>query len=151
MKPQPIFFRASLVIRDHEGIHGEESPFYSMERRLFVELLQQIISSLQSEFPLKDLCPLHHFLGITMERRDSGQFLHQRHYLVDIIERASLQNCKSVSTPVDLQAKFSADVRPPVQNATHFCGLAGALQYLTFTRLNIAYAVQQICLHMHDP
>lgn len=27
----------------------------------------------------------------------------------------------------------------------------GALQYLTFTRPNISYAVQQVCLHMHDP
>ena len=27
----------------------------------------------------------------------------------------------------------------------------GALQYLTFTRPDITYAVQQICLHMHDP
>jgi hypothetical protein len=34
---------------------------------------------------------------------------------------------------------------------THFKSLARALQYLTFTRLDIAYAVQQICLHMHDP
>jgi hypothetical protein len=25
------------------------------------------------------------------------------------------------------------------------------IQYLTFTRPDIAYAVQQICLHMHDP
>nr|GEW93312.1 ribonuclease H-like domain-containing protein [Tanacetum cinerariifolium] len=29
--------------------------------------------------------------------------------------------------------------------------LAGGLQYLTFTRPDISYAVQQICLHMHDP
>jgi len=28
--------------------------------------------------------------------------------------------------------------------------LAGALHYLTFTRPDISYAVQQICLHMHD-
>ncbi|XP_071741282.1 uncharacterized protein [Rutidosis leptorrhynchoides] len=28
---------------------------------------------------------------------------------------------------------------------------AGALQYLTFTRPDISYAVQQICLFMHDP
>lgn len=27
---------------------------------------------------------------------------------------------------------------------------AGALQYLTFTRPDIAYATQQACLHMHD-
>ncbi|GKD56091.1 ribonuclease H-like domain-containing protein [Tanacetum coccineum] len=29
--------------------------------------------------------------------------------------------------------------------------LAGALQYLTFTRPDISYAVQQVCLFMHDP
>lgn len=34
---------------------------------------------------------------------------------------------------------------------TDFRSLAGALQYLTFTRPDISYAVQQICLHMHDP
>ena len=34
---------------------------------------------------------------------------------------------------------------------TAFRSLAGALQYLTFTRSDISYAVQQICLHMHDP
>jgi hypothetical protein len=28
--------------------------------------------------------------------------------------------------------------------------LAGALQYLTFTRPDLTYAFQQICLHMHD-
>jgi hypothetical protein len=40
---------------------------------------------------------------------------------------------------------------PPVENTTHYRGLAGALQYLTFTRADIAYAVQQVCLFMHDP
>ena len=29
--------------------------------------------------------------------------------------------------------------------------LAGALQYLTFTRPDLTYAVQQVCLYMHDP
>ncbi|GJR79982.1 retrotransposon protein, putative, ty1-copia subclass [Tanacetum coccineum] len=29
--------------------------------------------------------------------------------------------------------------------------LAGALQYLTFTRPDISYAMQQVCLYMHDP
>lgn len=29
--------------------------------------------------------------------------------------------------------------------------LVAALEYLTFTRSNILYAVQQVCLHIHDP
>jgi hypothetical protein len=60
-------------------------------------------------------------------------------------------DCKPVSTPVNTQAKVSAESGPAVADPTHFRSLAGALQYLRFTRLDIAYAVQQICLHMHDP
>ena len=45
---------------------------------------------------------------------------------------------------------MSAD-GPPVVDSTHYHSLAGALQYLTFTCPDIVYAVQQICLYMHDP
>lgn len=38
-----------------------------------------------------------------------------------------------------------------MSDPTLYRSLAGALQYLTFTRPDIAYAVQQICLFMHDP
>ena len=38
-----------------------------------------------------------------------------------------------------------------VANPSEYRNFAGALQYLTLTRPNIAYAVQQVCLFMHDP
>jgi hypothetical protein len=60
-------------------------------------------------------------------------------------------DCKPVSTPVDTQAKVSATFRPPVAYPSQFRSFVEALQYLAFTRPDIAYAVQQICLHMHDP
>jgi hypothetical protein len=61
-----------------------------------------------------------------------------------------MTDCKSCTTPVDLNPKLSAD-GDPVADPTDFRSLAGTLQYLTFTRPDISYAVQQICLHMHDP
>jgi hypothetical protein len=77
-------------------------------------------------------------------------FLHQRTYILDIIKRAAMADCKPCTTPVDLQAKLTADSRLPVQDTSQFQSIA-ALQYLTFTWPDIAYVVQQICLHMHDP
>ena len=60
-------------------------------------------------------------------------------------------DCKLCSTPVDTHAKVSATEGAPVTDPTHYRSLTGALQYLTFTRPDIAYVVQQVCLHIHDP
>jgi hypothetical protein len=114
-------------------------------------LLHCTISALQQEFMMRDLGPLHHFLGITVERCLDGMFLHQRTYMLDIIKRAGMADCKSCTTPVDLQMKLATNYGPPVQDASQFQSIAGALHYLTFTRPDIAYTVQQICLHIHDP
>jgi hypothetical protein len=115
------------------------------------ELLRRTISALQQEFAMKDLGPLHHFLGITVERHPDRLFLHQCTYTLNILKRAVMANCKPCSTPVDLKAKLAADSGPPVRDPSQFRSIAGALQYLNFTRPDIAYAVQQVCLHMHDP
>jgi hypothetical protein len=83
-------------------------------------LLRRTISALQREFTMKDLGPLHHFLGITVERRPDGMFLHQRTYTLDIIKRAAMADCKPCTSPVDLQVKLAADSGPPVQDTSHF-------------------------------
>jgi hypothetical protein len=67
-----------------------------------MELLRHTISALQREFTMKSLRPLHHFLGITVECRPTGMFLHQRTYTLDILKRAIMVDYKSCTTPVDL-------------------------------------------------
>ena len=115
------------------------------------QLLRRVIDALMKEFAMKDLGPLHHFLGMAVQRRGDSLFLSQRQYALDILTRHGMADCKPCSTPVDTCAKVSATAGPSVADPTAYRSLAGALQYLTFTRPDIAYAVQQICLHMHDP
>jgi hypothetical protein len=114
-------------------------------------LLRRLIDALQREFPVKDLGVLHHFLGVTAEPRPLGLLLHQRQYILDILERAKMIDCKPCSTPVNMHVKLSEVEGDPVEDPTGYRSLASALQYLTFTRPDISYAVQQVCLHMHDP
>jgi histone deacetylase 1/2 len=114
-------------------------------------LLQQIIHDLRSAFAMKDLGPLHYFLGIQVRRTEAGFFLHQQQYAEEILERAGMLNCKSASTPVDTKAKVSASDGVQLTDKTFYRSIAGALQYLTLTRPELAYAVQQACLYMHDP
>jgi hypothetical protein len=58
-------------------------------------LLRCTISTLQREFVMKDLGPLHHFLGITVEHHPDGLFLHQRTYTLDILKHAVMVDYKS--------------------------------------------------------
>ncbi|WVZ70679.1 LOW QUALITY PROTEIN: hypothetical protein U9M48_019322 [Paspalum notatum var. saurae] len=114
-------------------------------------LLCSTIAALQREFSMSDLGPLHHFLGMHVQPCDGGLFLCQKQYMLDILARAGMSECKPCITPVDTSSKLSGAEGALVQDATDFRSLAGALQYLTFTRPDIAYAVQQVCLHMHAP
>jgi hypothetical protein len=114
-------------------------------------LLRAIISRLQSEFAVKDMGALRFFLGVHIKRSSSGFFLSQEKYAEDLLERAGMGNSKAALTPVDTAGKLPADAGPLVADPSEYRSLAGGLQYLTITRPDIAYAVQQVCLHMHDP
>ncbi|GJS29457.1 ribonuclease H-like domain-containing protein [Tanacetum coccineum] len=113
-------------------------------------LLRQIIDSLHKEFDMTDLGALNYFLGISAVRHSTGLFLSQKKYALQLLERAHMVNCNPSRTPVDTDSKLGQD-DVLVQDSTLYRSLAWGLQYLTFTRPNLSYAVQQICLYMHDP
>jgi hypothetical protein len=115
------------------------------------ELLRQIQQRLFAEFSMKDLGPLHYFLGISVTRSSSGFFLSQQKYADELLERANMVGCKAVTTPVDTRSKLSADGGAPVTDPSEYRSIVGALQYITMTRPDLAYAVQQACLSMHEP
>jgi hypothetical protein len=94
---------------------------------------------------------LHYFLGITVICDSSGMHLSQAKFAAEILDNTSMTACKFAMTSVDMSPKLSASASPPVADPTEYWILSGALQYLTFTRPDITYAVQQVCLHMHDP
>lgn len=114
-------------------------------------LCNLIMSKLSYEFAMKDLGPISYFLDISVTRHSSGMFLSQHKYAEEITERAAMSSCKPSSTLVDTKAKLSGISCNPYYDPSKDRILVGALQYLTFTRLDISYAIQQVCLFMHDP
>nr|GEW44753.1 ribonuclease H-like domain-containing protein [Tanacetum cinerariifolium] len=97
-----------------------------------------------------DLGSLNYFLGIYVARDCSGMFLSQRKYVAKILEWAYMVSCNLSRTPADNESKLGT-AGVPVSDPTLNWSLAVALQYLTFTRPNISYAVQQVCLYIRDP
>ncbi|GKF18642.1 ribonuclease H-like domain-containing protein, partial [Tanacetum coccineum] len=72
-------------------------------------------------------------------------FLSQKKYALELLDKAHMANCNPTRTPVDTKSKLGSD-GDPISDPTLYRSLAGGLQYLTFTRPDISYAVQQVCL-----
>nr|XP_020174463.1 uncharacterized mitochondrial protein AtMg00810-like [Aegilops tauschii subsp. strangulata] len=115
------------------------------------EQLQRLTAHLRDEFALKELGPLHYFLGIEVVRWPDGFFLHQQRYAHELLERAGMLNRNPATTPIDTKAKVSALESSPASDAAFYRSIVGALQYLTLTRPDLQYVVPQVCLHMHAP
>jgi hypothetical protein len=115
------------------------------------ELLRHIVDRLKTEFAIKDMGPLRFFLGIDVQRRRDGFYLSQAAYARDVLDRAGMANCKPATTPAEAKSKVASSDGRPFSDISWYRSMAGALQYLTLTRPDIAYAVQQVCLHMHAP
>ncbi|XP_071704924.1 uncharacterized mitochondrial protein AtMg00810-like [Rutidosis leptorrhynchoides] len=99
---------------------------------------------------MTDLGSLNYFLGTSVTRSSTGMFLSQKKYDTEILERADMMQCKPCRTPVETKSNLGSN-GPPIFDPTLYRSLAGALQYVMFTRPDISYVVQQICLFMHDP
>nr|GEZ23279.1 hypothetical protein [Tanacetum cinerariifolium] len=69
---------------------------------------------------------------------------------VCLLQRARMVHYNHGRTPIDTKSKLGVD-GDSVFDPTLYRSLVGAIQYLTFTRPDISYAVQHVCLYMHDP
>ncbi|GKB79277.1 ribonuclease H-like domain-containing protein [Tanacetum coccineum] len=70
-------------------------------------------------------------------------------YATEILEQARMVSCNPSRTPVDIESKLYDD-GDPVSDPTLYRSFAGSLQYLTFTRPDISYAVRQVRV-LHVP
>ncbi|XP_021803810.1 uncharacterized protein LOC110748084 [Prunus avium] len=108
------------------------------------------ISQLSSRFAMKNLGPLHYFLGIQVHRTPTSIFLSQAKYIQELLTKASMVDCKPCTTPASL-VKLDTTSGDLLHDPTQYRSLVGALQYLTWTRPDIAFAVNQVCQHMQTP
>ncbi|GLT28637.1 hypothetical protein SLA2020_035530 [Shorea laevis] len=114
-------------------------------------LLFELISLLKKEFLMTDLGDLHYFLGIIEKVNFAGLFLNQSKYIHELLDRSGMTDCKPVATPLDSRKKLAANDSPRYSDPSSYRSIVSALQYVTFTHLDISFPVQQVCQYMHAP
>ncbi|PKU68279.1 Retrovirus-related Pol polyprotein from transposon TNT 1-94 [Dendrobium catenatum] len=113
--------------------------------------LDKLLSNLHFHFQMRNLGSLSQFLGIQTLQTEAGIILHQANYAKKIIDRAGMTQSKPVSTPLSTKTTVSTKSQEPYDNPHLYRQIIGSLQYLTLTRPDIQFAVQQLCQHMQNP
>lgn len=114
-------------------------------------LVTDVLSSLSAHFSIKDLGDINYFLGIEVTRTSNGLHLMQRRYIIDLLTKTHMLDAKPVSTPLPTSPKLTLHSGTLIDNAAEYRMVVGSLQYLAFTRPDIAYAVNRLSLFMHKP
>lgn len=115
------------------------------------DLLNPTLQSLASRFSIKDPEDLHYFLGIEAHRTQSGMYLTQRRYILDLLTRCDMLHAKPVTTPMATHPKLTLASGTTMLDPTEYRKVVGSLQYLSLTRPDISYAVNRLSQFMHQP
>jgi histone deacetylase 1/2 len=113
--------------------------------------IDTLISNLGFEFAIKYLGELSYFLGIHVTKTENGLHLHQGKYVFDLLHHMKMTDAKPTPTPCISGAKLSKFSGDPLIDPTAYRSMVGAFQYLTLTRPNISYSVNQLCQFLHFP
>jgi histone deacetylase 1/2 len=118
-----------------------------------VKAIEVLLKKLKTDFALKDLGDLNFFLGIEVKSVQGGVLLSQAKYASDILRRVNMLHCKPSPTPLSSSEKLSKEDGTLLSSAdaTYYRSKVGALQYLTLTRPDLAFAVNKVCQFLHNP
>ncbi|KAI5327629.1 hypothetical protein L3X38_027025 [Prunus dulcis] len=115
-------------------------------------LVQEVIDELSAVFEMKDMGRLTYFLGLQISYHDNGDiFVCQTKYARDLLAKAGMDTCRSCTTPCKPHCQLLASEGDSLSDPTIYRSIVGALQYLTFTRLDLCYAVNTVCQYMTQP
>ena len=109
---------------------------------------------LKSSFDIKDLGELKYFLGIEICRSKEGFFLSQRKYTLDILNEAGKLGARVAKTPLEEGYKVLREGEiedTPFGDFKLYRRMVGKLIYLTITRPDICFAVNQVSQYMQAP
>jgi hypothetical protein len=108
---------------------------------------------LASKFDMKDLGMMHYFLELEVWQRTDEIFLSRGKYIVEILRRFGILDCKSMTTPMVMNLKKLSEPSSysDLIDPTIYRQLIGSLTYLVNTRQDICYALSALSKFTSQP
>ena len=123
------------------------------------EMMKETKDALNKRFEMKDLGKLKFCLGIEIVWNDDGSCnLRQKQYLLDVLERFKMTDCKPVSTPLQSGVKLSKSMcattkkdRDDMADVPYRSAVGSLIYLVTGSRPDIAVAVSEVSKYLENP
>ena len=93
------------------------------------EPINRCKKNLTAKFEMKDLGMMHYFLGLEVRQYPDEIFLNQGKYVVEILKRSGMIDCKAMTTPMTTNLKLLNDDTSETVDATLYRQIIGSLMY----------------------
>jgi hypothetical protein len=97
------------------------------------------------KFAVKDLGPLHYFLGVEVTKVPNGLMLSQQHHIMSLLQKANIYTAKPMTSPMSSAYQLHKLEWDSFDDPSLYCSVVGSLQYLFFTHPDIMFAVNKVC------
>lgn len=115
------------------------------------QLMSTITDFLSSHFKIKDLGPLHYFLGLQVTHNSTGIFMNQHKYVLDILKEFDHLKIKSSVVLIEQHHDLLQESDSPLlQDMSSYRRLIGRMIYLTISRPDLSYPVHVLAQYMHS-
>ncbi|KAI3797783.1 hypothetical protein L1987_33046 [Smallanthus sonchifolius] len=97
-------------------------------------LFKEFESIMKSKFEMSAMGELSFFLGLQVNQKEDGFFIHQSKYVKDILSRFKMENCTPYDTPILVNHKLNSDPDGKEVDCRLYRATIGSLMYLTASR-----------------
>ncbi|KAI3815343.1 hypothetical protein L1987_15008 [Smallanthus sonchifolius] len=96
---------------------------------------------MKSKFEMSVMGELSFILGLQVNQKEDGFFIHQSKYVKDILSRFKMEDCTPYDTPIPVNHKLNSDPDGKDVDYRLYRAMIGYLMYLTASRPDIMFAV----------
>ena len=114
------------------------------------ELFKYARRTLPTEFKMKYLGIMHYFLGMDVWKNESEILLGQGKYAVEILKKFGILDRKAITTPMASNLKLLCDASLETVDATMYHQMIYSLMFLTNTRPDICFVVNNLNQFLAD-
>jgi hypothetical protein len=91
------------------------------------------------------------FLGLQVQQKPDGIFIHQEKYVKDMLKKFDMENVRTATIPYEAPKPKNNLEPDPAVNVHLYRSMIGSLMYLTASRTDITFAVSACSRHQVTP